>query len=43
MKNGELEAAELERIVGAAWQETADDRRFNIGDSPNVTVDVEPI
>ena len=43
MKKGELSVSELVRVVGAASQERVDDRHINIGDCPNVTVDVEPI
>jgi hypothetical protein len=43
MKKGELSTSELAGVVGAGSRESVDDRRINIGDSPNVTVDVEPI
>jgi hypothetical protein len=43
MKNQELNAAELEQVVGATTQQSGDDRGINIADCPNVRVDVTPI
>lgn len=43
MKSGELNAFELDEVVAATKLQSGADYDINIGDYPNVRVDVTPI